>query len=191
MARSKEFDVDNVLGKAMNVFWQQGYEKTSMQDLVAGMGIHKRSMYDTFGDKHSLYIKSMERFAEMTASRMEGRVEGVDSAKEAIRRLFDMIIHKQDTDPAGCLLVNSAVELANHDPETTSRVNDAFLNAERLLEQLITRGQASGEIAEHHRAADLAVFLHNALVGLRVMVKINPDRSKLQRIADTTLAVLD
>ncbi|KWX88612.1 hypothetical protein AMQ83_05700, partial [Paenibacillus riograndensis] len=107
------------------------------------------------------------------------------------RRLFDMIIHKQDTDPAGCLLVNSAVELANHDPETTSRVNDAFLNAERLLEQLITRGQASGEIAEHHRAADLAVFLHNALVGLRVMVKINPDRSKLQRIADTTLAVLD
>ncbi|AIQ70068.1 TetR family transcriptional regulator [Paenibacillus graminis] len=191
MARSKEFDVDNVLGKAMNVFWQQGYEKTSMQDLVAGMGIHKRSMYDTFGDKHTLYIKSIERFAEMTASRMEGRVEGVKSAKEAIRLLFESVIYKQETEPSGCLLVNTAVELANHDPEATSKVNDAFLNTERLLEQLITRGQASGEIPEHHRAADLAAFLHNALVGLRVMVKTSPDPGKLQRIADITLAVLD
>ncbi|MNC34987.1 HTH-type transcriptional repressor ComR [compost metagenome] len=127
----------------------------------------------------------------MTVSRMEGRVEGVDSAKEAIRLLFDMIIHRQDTEPAGCLLVNTAVELANHDPEATTKVNDAFLNTERLLEQLITRGQASGEISEHLRAADLAVFLHNALVGLRVMVKITPEPAKLQRIADTTLAVLD
>lgn len=57
MARSKEFDIDDVLLKAMTIFWQQGYEKTSMQDLVTGMGIHKRSMYDTFGDKHTLYIK--------------------------------------------------------------------------------------------------------------------------------------
>ncbi|MBW4081894.1 hypothetical protein [Paenibacillus sp. S150] len=65
-----------------------------MQDLVAGMGIHKRSMYDTFGDKHTLYIKVIERFADVTAGKMEGRVEGVDSAKAAIRLLFGMIIHR-------------------------------------------------------------------------------------------------
>ncbi|MNW15051.1 hypothetical protein D3C71_2134360 [compost metagenome] len=70
-------------------------------------------------------------------------------------------------------------------------MNEAFLNTERLLEQLVAHGQASGEISERHRAADLAVFLHNALVGLRVMVKITPEPAKLQRIADTTLAVLD
>ncbi|OKP75529.1 TetR family transcriptional regulator [Paenibacillus helianthi] len=191
MARSKEFDVDNVLGKAMNVFWQQGYEKTSMQDLVTGMGIHKRSMYDTFGDKHTLYIKAMERFAEMTASKMEGRVEGTDSAKEAIRLLFDTIIYKQESEPTGCLLVNTAVELANHDPAATSKVNEAFLQTEQLFERLVVQGQASGEISSRHQAANLAVFLHNALVGLRVMVKTTPDKDKLQTIADTTLAMLD
>ncbi|OKP90224.1 TetR/AcrR family transcriptional regulator [Paenibacillus sp. P32E] len=191
MARSKEFDVDNVLGKAMNVFWQQGYEKTSMQDLVTGMGIHKRSMYDTFGDKHTLYIKAMERFAEMTASKMEGRVEGTDSAKEAIRLLFDTIIYKQESEPTGCLLVNTAVELANHDPAATSKVNEAFLQTEQLFERLVVQGQASGEISSRHQAANLAVFLHNALVGLRVMVKTTPDKDKLQTIADTTLGMLD
>lgn len=191
MARSKEFDVDNVLGKAMNVFWQQGYEKTSMQDLVTGMGIHKRSMYDTFGDKHTLYIKAMERFADMTVSKMAGRVEGTDSAKEAIRLLFDTIIHKQESEPTGCLLVNTAVELANHDPAATSKVNEAFLQTEQLFERLVLQGQASGEISSRHQAANLAVFLHNALVGLRVMVKTTPDKGKLQTIADTTLAMLD
>ncbi|MGN7761516.1 TetR/AcrR family transcriptional regulator [Paenibacillus sp. 22594] len=191
MARSKEFDVDNVLGKAMNVFWQQGYEKTSMQDLVTGMGIHKRSMYDTFGDKHTLYIKAMERFADMTVSKMEGRVEGTDSAKEAIRLLFDTIIYKQESEPTGCLLVNTAVELANHDPVATSKVNEAFLHTEQLFERLVVQGQASGEISSRHQAANLAVFLHNALVGLRVMVKTTPDKGKLQTIADTTLAMLD
>lgn len=191
MARSKEFDVDNVLGKAMNVFWQQGYEKTSMQDLVTGMGIHKRSMYDTFGDKHTLYIKAMERFADMTASKMEGRVEGTDSAKEAIRLLFDTIIYKQESEPTGCLLVNTAVELANHDPAATSKVNEAFLQTEQLFERLVVQGQASGEISSRHQAANLAVFLHNALVGLRVMVKTTPDKDKLKTIADTTLAMLD
>lgn len=191
MARSKEFDVDDVLGKAMNIFWQQGYEKTSMQDLVAGMGIHKRSMYDTFGDKHTLYIKALERFASIHASRMEGRIEGITSAKGAISLLFDGTIHRSSAEPKGCMLVNTAVELSNHDPEAAAKANEAFLNTEGLIRQLILHGQATGEISSRRDAGALAAFLHNALVGLRVMVKATQDLDKLQMIADTTLAVLD
>ena len=190
MARSKEFDVDDVLGKAMNIFWQQGYEKTSMQDLVSGMGIHKRSMYDTFGDKHTLYIKAMNRFAAINASKMEGRVEGASSAKAAITQLFDMVIHKSGAEPKGCLLVNTAVELSNHDPDAAAKVNEAFQNTEQLIERLILDGQAAGEISGRHQAAALAAYLHNALVGLRVMVKTTTDEEKLQNIVSTTLCVL-
>lgn len=191
MARSKEFDVDDVLGKAMNIFWQQGYEKTSMQDLVSGMGIHKRSMYDTFGDKHTLYIKALERFAGINASRMESRIEGISSAKAAISLLFEATIYKAAAEPKGCLLVNTAVELSNHDPDAVARVNDAFLSTERLMEQLILHGQDTGEISGRHQAPALAAYLHNALVGLRVIVKTTADLGKLQTIVNTTLSILD
>ncbi|MEK3670185.1 TetR/AcrR family transcriptional regulator [Paenibacillus sp. FSL R10-2771] len=191
MARSKEFDIDDVLLKAMNIFWQQGYEKTSMQDLVTGMGIHKRSMYDTFGDKHTLYIKALERFAAINASRMEGRIESISSAKAAITLLFEATIHRSEDEPKGCLLVNTAVELSNHDPEAATKANDAFLNTEHLIERLIRHGQASGEISGRHEASALAAYLHNALVGLRVMVKATRDIDKLQTIVNTTLAVLE
>lgn len=191
MARSKEFDIDDVLLKAMNIFWQQGYEKTSMQDLVTGMGIHKRSMYDTFGDKHTLYIKALERFAAINASRMESRIEGISSAKAAITLLFEATIHRSEDEPKGCLLVNTAVELSNHDPEAATKANDAFLNTERLIERLIQHGQASGELSGRLQASALAAYLHNALVGLRVMVKTTRDINKLQTIVNTTLAVLE
>ncbi|MNC00684.1 HTH-type transcriptional repressor ComR [compost metagenome] len=191
MARSKEFDVDNVLGKAMTIFWQQGYEKTSMQDLVSGMGIHKRSMYDTFGDKHTLYMKVMERYAEITSAKMENRIEGLSSAKEAIRLLFEMTVHREGIEPKGCLLVNTAVELSNHDPDAAAKVNDAFLNTERLFERLLRHGQESGELPRSFEPADIAAYLHNVLVGLRVLVKTTQDRGKLQSIVDTTLKVLD
>ncbi|QUL53102.1 TetR/AcrR family transcriptional regulator [Paenibacillus tritici] len=191
MARSKEFDIDDVLLKAMNIFWQQGYEKTSMQDLVAGMGIHKRSMYDTFGDKHTLYIKALERFASIQSSRLESRIEGITSARAALRLLFEATILRAEAEPKGCMLVNTAVELSNHDPEAAARANEAFLNTEGLIERLILHGQEAGELSSRYEAAALAAYLHNALVGLRVMVKATRDKDKLQTIVDTTLAVLE
>lgn len=191
MARSKEFDVDNVLGKAMTIFWQQGYEKTSMQDLVSGMGIHKRSMYDTFGDKHTLYMKVIDRYAEIFSSKMENRIEGLSSAKEAIRLLFETAVLREEVEPKGCLLVNTAVELSNLDPDAAAKVNDAFLYTEQLFERLLRHGQESGELQRSYEPADMAAYLHNVLVGLRVMVKTTQDRGKLQNIIETALKVLD
>nr|WP_083442409.1 helix-turn-helix domain-containing protein [Paenibacillus sp. IHB B 3415] len=60
MGRTKEFEINEVLDKAVQLFWMQGYEKTSMQDLVNFMGIHRRSIYDSFGDKHALYMKALK-----------------------------------------------------------------------------------------------------------------------------------
>ncbi|MFF2016578.1 TetR/AcrR family transcriptional regulator [Paenibacillus sp. NPDC058177] len=191
MARSKEFEIDDVLEKAMNLFWLQGYEKTSMQDLVTGMGIHKRSMYDTFGDKHSLYMKAVERYGRSVAERMKEQAEAQPTVKQAIRSLFEMVLRNDTGMPKGCLMVNTAVELSLHDSEADSLVQDSFLSSERLLEKLVSSGQDSGEISRQLEAPALAAYLHNALVGLRVMVKTGQDPSRLEQIVDITLTVLD
>ncbi|MFF2909819.1 TetR/AcrR family transcriptional regulator [Paenibacillus sp. NPDC057934] len=191
MARSKEFEIDDVLEKAMNLFWLQGYEKTSMQDLVTGMGIHKRSMYDTFGDKHSLYMKAVERYGRSAAERMKEQAEAQPTAKGAIRSMFEMVLRNDTGMPKGCLMVNTAVELSLHDPEVDSLVQDSFLSSERLLEKLVSNGQASGEISQRLEAPALATYLHNALIGLRVTVKTGLDPSRLKQIVDLTLAALD
>ncbi|OBZ19023.1 TetR family transcriptional regulator [Bacillus sp. FJAT-27264] len=191
MARSKEFEIDDVLEKAMNLFWLQGYEKTSMQDLVTGMGIHKRSMYDTFGDKHSLYMKAVERYGRSAAERMKEQAEAQPTVKKAIRSLFEMVLRNDTERPRGCLMVNTAVELSLHDPEVDSLVQDSFLSSERLMEKLVLSGQVSGEISRKQEAPALAAYLHNALVGLRVMVKTGQDPSRLEQIMDITLTALD
>ena len=91
MGRKKEFDEDAVLHKAMRLFWEQGYEKTSMQELVSHMGIHKKSMYDTFGDKQSLYVKTLKRYSEMSEQSVKRGMADTRSAKEAMRVTWGLL----------------------------------------------------------------------------------------------------
>lgn len=191
MARSKEYDEDEVLRKAMVLFWTQGYEKTSMQDLVKHMGIHRRSMYDTFGDKHELFMKALERYDEIIETSINLQVKQLDSVKKAIRRLFEMAILKNEKEPIGCLTVNTAVELSLHDKEVAEKVVKSFSKTENLLFELLLCGQKSGEISNHHDAKRLSQSIHNSLVGLRVLAKTTDNKEKLESIIDMTLSVLD
>ncbi|MEH6995973.1 TetR/AcrR family transcriptional regulator [Neobacillus drentensis] len=197
MARKKEFDEDAALLKAMRLFWEQGYEKTSMQDLVSHMGIHKGSMYDTFGDKQSLYNKSLKRYSEMLEQSVKQRMTDTRSAKEAIRELFEMVIQRnslyeqQEEFPEGCFLVNTAVELAKHDSEAIDWVHLNWTNTEQLIRDLIVVGQQSGEFSKTLNAKGLSYYFLNALIGLRVMVKTISDREKLYQIIEMNLSVLE
>ncbi|MBW4840890.1 MAG: TetR/AcrR family transcriptional regulator [Paenibacillaceae bacterium] len=123
MARAKQFDEDTVLLKAKKLFWEQGYERTSMQDLVEQMGVHKRSMYDTFGDKHSLYVRALNRYQEVIAKRMAEAMNGALSTKDAIRALFEMVIYPEKGFRAGCLMVNTV-----EDKEKLVRIVDTTLS---------------------------------------------------------------
>lgn len=197
MARKKEFDEDTALLKAMRLFWEQGYEKTSMQDLVSHMGIHKGSMYDTFGDKQSLYNKSLKRYSEMLEQSVKQRMTDTRSAKEAIRELFEMVIQRnslyeqQEEFPEGCFIVNTAVELAKHDPKAIDWVHLSWTKTEQLIRDLIVAGQQSGEFSKTLNAEELSYYFLNALIGLRVMVKTISDKEKLRQIIIMNLSVLE
>ncbi|MGF6950157.1 TetR/AcrR family transcriptional repressor of nem operon [Neobacillus sp. B4I6] len=197
MARKKEFDEDAALLKAMRLFWEQGYEKTSMQELVSHMGVHKGSIYDTFGDKQSLYFKTLKRYSEMLEQSVKRRMADTRSAKEAIRVFFEMAIQQQEdfpgiaTNSQGCFLVNTAVELAKHDSEAIDWVHLRWTNTEQFIRDLIVEGQQSGEFSKTLNAEGLSYYFINALIGLRVMVKTISDREKLRQIIDMNMSVLE
>lgn len=190
MSRNREFEVNDVLNKAMGLFWFQGYEKTSMSNLVETMGVHRKSIYNTFGDKHSLYLKAMERYVQAMGAETRSLIKNTASVKQAIRQLFEFTA-MAEAGPRGCLMVNSAVELAQHDSEVAVKVNESFASGEKLLLELVTLGQNTGEIADHHNAESLASYLNNAWIGMRVLVKTSDDKEKLKGIIDTTLAILE
>ncbi|AZN41646.1 TetR/AcrR family transcriptional regulator [Paenibacillus albus] len=190
MARTKEFDQEFVLHKAMNLFWEQGYEKTSLQQLVTHMGIHKGSLYDTFGEKRNLYNLALKRYCERYETSLKHRVESSRSSKETIQQFFDSAIREREDKPQGCFIVNAAVELSNHDDEARDSVRVNWEHVEGIIRDLIVQGQQSGEFDETLDSVQLASFLNNALIGLRVMVKTNPDREKLSSIIEMNMSVL-
>src|SRR5690349_21698419 len=121
MARPKDFNRDEVLKRAMLVFWEKGYEATSTEDLLRAMGIGRQSMYDTFGDKRRLYLEALERYqAESGASLIE-RLQAGESPLLAIEQTLLAVASESPAERArGCMYVSSIVELATKDPEVAS-----------------------------------------------------------------------
>ena len=191
MARSKEFDEKAVLRKAMELFWEQGYEKTSMQDLVDHMGIHRRSIYDTFGDKRSLFLASLNHYEELIVNEMESIISSTSSIKQAIRDVFIFILNSIEQYPKGCLSVNAAVELSLLDKEVGCIVTKMFNRTEDMFNNLIKRGQTSGELSKEIDSDNTSRFLHNNLVGIRVLIKTNYNKKELEGIITLALSVLD
>lgn len=191
MGRSKEFDEKAALRKAMELFWEQGYEKTSMQDLVDYMGIHRRSIYDTFGDKRSLFLASLNHYEELIVKEMESIISSTSSTKQAIRDVFIFILNAIEQYPKGCLSVNAAVELSLVDKEIGCIVTKMFNRTEDMLNNLIKRGQNSGELSKEIDSDNTSRFLHNNLVGIRVLIKTNYDKKELEGIIALALSVLD
>lgn len=174
----------------MKLFWEQGYEKTSMHDLVEHMGIHRRSLYDTFTDKHTLFLKAMDRFGDRINVRLAAGIKQAETASQALRFIYDFMIKGDDDTPPGCMLVNSAVELAIRDAEVDARATEAFANSEQMLEDIIVWGQQNGEFSKDAEAKDLAEYVHNTLIGLRVMVRTSVAKEKLQSIASLSMSLL-
>jgi AcrR family transcriptional regulator len=106
--RTKEFDPDLVLGRALDAFWERGYEKTSMQDLVDRMGIGRRSLYDTFGDKHSLFLRALRRYADERTAEQLDLIERATDAREGLRALLESSVVGGSVRRDTTLLINNA-----------------------------------------------------------------------------------
>lgn len=191
MARSKEFDVNEVLDKAMDIFWEQGYEKTSMSDLVEKMGIHRRSIYDTFDDKHSLFLQAMNRYCDKVEVALTKKIKLSKTAREAIEIVFHFMIFEEEESPSGCLIVNSAAELAARDADVDRVSIETFVTTEQLFQKIILWGQQDGEFSNVLDAQELAEYLNALSIGIRVMAKTSTTKEKLSHIVNVSIKLLE
>lgn len=193
MARHKEFDQDQIIDKALNLFWQKGYEATSIQALVDHLEIGRGSIYDTFGSKHGLYLAALDRYRQKQ-SRPTLAPLGQDlPAKEAITQVFNNLIDEALQDPkrCGCFVVNSAVELATHDRDIDAIAKESIAGMEAMFFTYLTEATARGELPDDRDWRVVARLLVNSILGIRVMAKINPDREVLSDVVSATLSLLD
>lgn len=170
VGRPREFDEEVVLECAMDAFWKKGYEATSLADLCSCTGLHKGSLYQTFGDKHQLFMRSLERYAEEEFREVASVAFESDSPLENIRAAVTRICDDVGNEK-GCLLINSLVELAPHDPEVKLALQAVGEKRVRFMTDLIGKAQQAGEIRQGHDPAKLARQLMVMLAGSAAMVK--------------------
>ena len=193
MARPREFDEERVLDAVMETFWRNGYEGTSAQNLVDATGLGRGSLYAAYANKDGLFEQALTRYHR----RAQAHVEKLRQDGSPMMRLRELMADIVDADlnvstKRGCLATNSAIEMAGRDPRVADLVRQNFDILVRGIEQAIRRGQAAGEIRPEADAASLALFVFNAVQGLRVLTKTArpEDRPKLSGIIDHTLAAL-
>ncbi len=193
MARQKEFDRDEVLHKAMEVFWTRGYEGASIQDLVKHMGINRQSMYDTFGDKHSLFLEALDRYREIQSRKVFEVLERPGSMKRNLRQLFEEAVARSLSAEGrrGCFVGNSMSELAGRCKETATRTCNSMASAEKMFQKALQRGKEQGELRRVSDTRAVARFLYSNLQGLLLMAKATRDRKLLNDVVKVTLSVLD
>lgn len=193
MARNKEFNRDEALQKAMEVFWSHGYEAASINTLVKHMGINRQSLYDTFGDKHTLYLQAIDRYREVEGRRMFELLERPGSVKKALRRLFQGVVEESLCGYArrGCFVGNAMSELAGRCPQTAAKVCGDMAAVEEALYRTLLRGRKNGEIKKGKDLRATARFLYSSLQGLQLMAKATQDRKILEDVVKVTLSALD
>lgn len=192
MARPKEFDEEKALAAALEVFWEKGYEATSVQDLTERMGIQKASLYNTFGDKHALFVRALSAYTTETLEWYRGQLDREGPVREALASLFSELTEgcEHDDSCRGCLCMNSAVELAPHDPAIAVLLERHHQAQEEIFCRALTRGQSTGEIPRDLDTTATARFLLNAIAGLSVARKGGPRQEQLDDIVRVTLSVI-
>ncbi|QDQ10220.1 TetR/AcrR family transcriptional regulator [Streptomyces spectabilis] len=194
MARTKEFDPDAALQSALELFWSKGYEATSMADLVAHLGIGRASIYATFGNKHELYLKALDRYAETRERELVDELSRPGPALPGVRSLvrrFAAEASAADFRRTGCFVTNAAAELAPHDEAADRRIERNWEGLETLLRAALVRARAQGEIPDDRDPRALARMLLVLLQGIRVVGKVSGGRERVRDAAEQALALLD
>ena len=191
MAGKKSFLPEQVLDKAIDLFWKQGYEGTSIEDLVQCMGLGRGSLYDTFGDKHALYLAALSRYLAKYQGQVAEFLQQTGPLSELLERFFHASIEILLSDPArrGCFLVNATVDMAPHDPEVNTIVQSALQEMEEGFYRLLIKAQVAGDLSWTQDPHQLAHFLSGTLVSIRVLARAKLGRRVLQDVVKTALAV--
>jgi TetR/AcrR family transcriptional repressor of nem operon len=191
MARQRAFEPDDVLDRAMTLFWSRGYAATSTADLMEGMKLSRQSMYNAFGDKRRLYLRSLQRYISLNSASFLEQLHSAATPLDGISRALSWCASKQPSDrPSGCMSVNAACEFGISDEAVSLLLDGHGLFLLQSFKQSIEAAQREGQIAATLDASVAAMFLTSALSGIRVSARSGATPKMLQDIASMAMRSL-
>jgi TetR/AcrR family transcriptional repressor of nem operon len=191
MARPRQFDPDEVLDRSMHEFWEHGYRDTSVDDLVQATGVRPGSLYNAFpGGKRGLFLETLQRYSKLVVPEKLGALERPGAGLAELRAYFDGLVSDLTTPEgrAGCLMVNSAVELAAEDSEVGELVRGHMARLERNAERALRNAKRRGEVRADVNPRAKATQLMATGMGLMVVGKTDPGRKVLETIVNGAFA---
>ncbi len=193
MPRHKEYAPEEVLDKATQLFWRQGYEATSMQDLVDHLGINRFSIYDTFGSKHKLFLAAIDHYRNVYAAGLRATLEDESKGLQAIRDYFAMMESELSKagGRVGCLVQNSTLECVLTDGDVETRIQETNLSFVRAIRAALRRAEKMGEIEESGDLTARARLLFSVGQGMLVVGKGHAHRKMLRDITKSVGALLE
>lgn len=193
IGRPIEFDPDTALEAAMQQFWANGYEHTSMQDLLGAMNLSKSSLYQAFGGKQPLFRRCVSRYTDQVAADLRGRLSKAPSGRRFIEAFFNSVLkeEKAQRGSRGCLVMNTATEFAQSEPEIAQDITQSIERFRDVLQAAVERAQAEGEIPQQRDARMMANYLVSSMSGLKIQAKAGASPETLKGIIAMILKALD
>ncbi len=189
VGRPCEFDPQHALDVAMRVFWQQGYDGTSLGDLLTAMDLSKSSLYQAFGGKAELFQRCLEHYRETFSGRMRASLDQAPSGLAFIESIL-LGVAEGTAEPmgrAGCLLTNTASEFGQRDPQIAQVVGRSLERFEDLFYAAICRAQAEKAIPKEANARSLSLFLATSLGGLKGMARAGASPEKIRTVVQVIM----
>jgi TetR/AcrR family transcriptional repressor of nem operon len=192
VARTKNFDENKALEEAMLLFWQNGYEATSMQQLESAMGLKRTSIYNAFGHKRALYRLSLNHYQQNVLINFQHALNQAKTARDAIRGSLKEAIKLNFTEiyPGGCLVMLSLLESHQHDKETKDLLDQTLQQLTKSIAQRIKQAIISGELDKNTPYQEIAEQVTALISGISVMAKANYSKKVLQRLVDFSVDAL-
>ncbi|MEM6455822.1 MAG: TetR/AcrR family transcriptional regulator [Acidobacteriota bacterium] len=189
--RPKAFDREQALDAALHVFWQQGYGATAIGDLTEAMGIGRQSLYDTYGDKHALYLEALRRYTEMRLDAMRQTFEQPGSPVAHLRTFFAMWKEEAMSCNSGCMMVNSSTEVGHVDDAVARLIEKKMHRLEGLLQELLERARQAGELNDAVSPRALARLILGAAHGLAARAHLGLDEEEIDDVLGSLLALIE
>jgi TetR/AcrR family transcriptional repressor of nem operon len=188
----KQFNREEVLGRAMELFWNQGYAATGMTQLLKHMGIGRQSLYDTFGDKRSLYLAALERYFEFLSEQWGVVLDAPGSPLGNLKKLFRRIMEvAEDTGFCGCFIGNAMAESGDCDADVRRVLGRSLDRMEAMLAGVLKRAKEAGELSPRARPRDLAKLLVVTTQGSSLLSKLEPHRQHAEETLQIAFRVLE
>ncbi len=193
MARTKQFDERQALIAAMLVFWEKGYEATSIHDLEKATGLKRTSIYNTFGNKREIFARVMSCYKESVMSALFTELDNAPDIREGIRRMLNtaLDIHFDEDNPGGCLVVLSVLESGQHDAGSQVEMQQTMQGMKSALQARLGKARKNGELSADLDPGSMATTIAATMSGMMVLGKANFSKTALKKTINQVVSLLD